>query len=167
MCLGRCMSDEPHDTIQSDKARSAVSWNLAPAQDPQWSGWYRWEPADDFEDHAGPFYCRPDGEGIVCGFMPWAKNRNSGGNIHGGSLMTFADYALFMIAGGMGATVHGVTVTMNCEFVGAAQPGRLLTARGEVVRAGLSMVFVRGMIDDEGRNVLAFSGTIKRINRRN
>lgn len=63
----------------------------------------------------------------------------------------------------MESSVHGVTVTMNCEFVGAAEAGRMLTARGEVVRAGFSMVFVRGMIDDDGRNVLAFSGTIKRI----
>ncbi len=159
------MSHEPHDKMQPDTG-AAVSWRLAPAQDPAWSGWYHWEPADDFEDYAGPFYCRPDGTSIVCGFMPEAKNRNGGGNIHGGSLMTFADYALFMIAGGMEAAVHGVTVTMNCEFVGAAEPGRLLTARGEVVRAGLSMVFVRGIIDDAGRAVLAFSGTIKRISRR-
>lgn len=159
------MSHEPHDKMQPDDAAN-ISWRLAPAQDPAWQGWYHWEPADDFEDYAGPFYCRPEGDGILCGFLPEAKNRNGGGNIHGGSLMTFADYALFMIAGGMEANIHGVTVTMNCEFVGAAEPGRLLTARGEVVRAGFSMVFVRGMIDDDGRNVLAFSGTIKRITRK-
>lgn len=80
--------------------------------------------------------------------------------------MTFADYALFMIGGGLETSLHGVTVTMNCEFVGAAQPGRLLTARGEVVRAGGSLVFVRGLIADEDRAVLAFSGTVKRLKRR-
>jgi hypothetical protein len=31
------------------------------------------------------------------------------------------------------------------------------------VRAGGSVVFVRGIIDDAGRNVLAFSATIKRF----
>ena len=128
---------------------------------------HHYEPADAFEDHTGPFYCQPDGDrGIVCGFLPEAKNCNAGGNIHGGSLMTFADYALFMIAGGMNNEVHGVTVTCNCEFVNAAVPGKLLIARGEVVRAGLSMVFVRGIIydsDDGDRPVLAFSGSIKRL----
>ncbi|MBN8502468.1 MAG: hypothetical protein J0M19_15175, partial [Sphingomonadales bacterium] len=58
-------------------------------------------------------------------------------------------------------------VTCNCEFVNAAVPGKLLVARGEVVRAGLSMVFVRGIIYDgaeaEERPVLAFSGSIKRL----
>jgi acyl-coenzyme A thioesterase PaaI-like protein len=68
-----------------------------------------------------------------------------------------------MIAGGMDASVHGVTVTCNCEFVDGAEPGRLLTARGEVVRAGFSMVFVRGIISDGDRPVLAFSGTIKKL----
>jgi hypothetical protein len=32
-----------------------------------------------------------------------------------------------------------------------------------VVREGGSMVFVRGLIEDEGRPVLAFSGTIKKF----
>lgn len=159
------MSHEPHDKMQPDDA-AVVSSRLRRMADGPWADWYHWEPVDDFEEHAGPFYARPEGQAVVCGFLPEAKNRNGGGNIHGGSLMTFADYALFMIAGGMEASVHGVTVTMNCEFVGAAEPGRLLTARGEVVRAGFSMVFVRGMIDDDGRNVLAFSGTIKKIARR-
>ena len=155
------MSEHPHDKLQPDLP--SLRPGLAQMTEGPWAGWYRWEPVDHFEEHAGPFFCRPDGDGIECAFMPEAKNRNGGGNIHGGALMTFADYALFMIAGGMDTVVHGVTVTMNCEFVGAAEPGKLLTARGEVVRAGGSLVFVRGMIAEGERNVLAFSGTIKRF----
>ena len=156
------MSHEPHDKLHSDADTPGPS-RLVLIEQGQWAGWNHWEPVDDFEEHTGPFYCRADGGQVLCGFIPEAKNRNGGGNIHGGSLMTFADYALFMLAGGMEASVHGVTVTMNCEFVGAAEPGRMLTARGEVVRAGFSMVFVRGIIADEDRPVLAFSGTIKKL----
>jgi uncharacterized protein (TIGR00369 family) len=136
---------------------------LVAVSDGPWKDWFHFEPPDYFEDYTGPFYCRPEGEGVICGFIPELKNANAGGNIHGGALMTFADYALFMIAGGTDFDLHGVTVTMNCEFVGAATQGRLLTARGEVVRAGHSMIFVRGIIDDADRAVLAYSGTIKRI----
>ncbi len=156
------MSHEPHDKLHSDAGTPGPS-RLVLIEQGQWAGWSHWEPVDDFEEHTGPFYCRADGGQVLCGFIPQAKNRNGGGNIHGGSLMTFADYALFMIAGGMEASVHGVTVTMNCEFIGAAELGRMLTARGEVVRAGFSMVFVRGIISDEDRPVLAFSGTIKKV----
>jgi acyl-coenzyme A thioesterase PaaI-like protein len=157
------MSEHPHDKLQQDAPRRA---GLALVKDGIWAGWYHWEPVDHFEEHAGPFYCQPEGDGVLCGFIPEAKNRNGGGNIHGGALMTFADYALFMIAGGMDTSVHGVTMNMNCDFVGAAETGRLLTARGEIVRAGGSVVFVRGIIDDEGRNVLSFSASIKRFKKR-
>ncbi len=156
------MSHEPHDKLRADADTPGPS-RLAAIIQGQWAGWSHWEPVDDFEEHTGPFYCQAEGDGVLCGFRPEAKNRNGGGNVHGGALMTFADYALFMIAGGMDASIYGVTVTMNCEFVGAAEPGQLLTARGEVVRAGFSMVFVRGLISDEDRPVLAFSGTIKKV----
>jgi acyl-coenzyme A thioesterase PaaI-like protein len=156
------MSHEPHDKLQSDADTPGPS-RLVPVKDGPWAGWHHWEPVDFFEDYAGPFYCRPEGEGVVCGFLPETKNTNAGGAIHGGALMTFADYALFMIAGGMDGNLHGVTMTMNCDFVGAGEPERLLTARGEIVRDGLSVAFVRGLIDDDGRPVLGFSGTIKKF----
>ncbi|NBW74353.1 MAG: PaaI family thioesterase [Sphingomonadaceae bacterium] len=155
------MTEHPHDKLQQDETPRRAG--LALITEGHWAGWYHWEPVDHFEEHAGPFYCKPDGDSVLCGFIPEAKNRNGGGNIHGGALMTFADYALFMIAGGMDTSVHGVTMNMNCDFVGAAETGRMLTARGEVVRAGGSVVFVRGIIDDAGRNVLSFSASIKRF----
>ena len=158
------MSEHTHDKLQQDEP--SLRPGLAKVTEGQWAGWNHWEPVDHFEEHAGTFYCKPEGDSLVCGFIPEAKNRNGGGNIHGGALMTFADYALFMIAGGMETSVHGVTMNMNCDFVGAAEPGRMLTARGEVVRAGGSVVFVRGIIDDDGRNVLSFSASIKRFKKR-
>ncbi len=162
------MSEHPGDEPQT--ATPPRNPGLVLVREGPWAGWYHWEPVDHFEEHAGPFYVRPEHAGadapLVCAFVPEDKNRNGGGNVHGGALMTFADYALFTLAGGMAADVHGVTATMNCEFVGAAQVGRRLTARGEVVRAGGSLIFVRGLIDDDGRTVLSFSGTIKRLKRR-
>lgn len=155
------MSDHPHDKLQP--GHPPLRPGLAPVTSGEWAGWYHWEPVDSFEELAGPFYCQPDGDSVLCGFRPGDKNRNGGGNIHGGALMTFADYALFMIAGGMECAVHGVTVTMSSEFVGAAQPGAVLLARGEVTRAGGSLVFVRGKISDGARPVLTFSATLKRL----
>lgn len=136
---------------------------LTPVSEGEWAGWLKWMPGDAFEDHVGPFYCRDDGAAKLCAFRPQAHNCNGGGLIHGGTLMTFADYALFMIASQTGEMVHGVTVTMNSEFVGPARPGEMLTARGEVVRAGRSLMFLRGIIANDDGPVLAFSGTIKRF----
>ena len=159
------MTHEPHDKLAPDADIPGNSRLVTLTEGP-WAGWQHWQPVDSFEDHAGPFYCKPDGEGLLCGFMPDAKNRNGGGNIHGGALMTFADYVLFMTALGADTELHGVTLTMNSEFIGAAESGRLLTGRGEIVRAGFSIIFVRGVIDDEGRPVLTFSATIKKLKKR-
>ena len=138
------------------------SGKLEPAALPEWSGWYRWTGVDPFEDAVGPFFVRRDDQGIVTGFRPGPANRNGHGSVHGGCMMTFADFSLFMIAGSGGQEVRGVTVTFNCEFVGPAQPGQLLEARGDVVRAGRSLIFVRGIITADGEPALSFSGTIKR-----
>jgi uncharacterized protein (TIGR00369 family) len=140
--------------------------HLIPVIDGEWAGWLRWPGTDPFEDHTGPFFARYEERELVCGFRPAGKNRNGGGNIHGGALLTFADFSLFMIASAMLPEFHGVTATLNAEFVGAASPDRLLTARGEVVKAGRSLIFVRGTIDDAGDAVMSFSGVIKKITRR-
>lgn len=138
--------------------------HLVPVSGGEWDGWLRWPGTDPFEDHTGPFFARYEADGqIVCGFRPQSKNRNGGGNVHGGALLTFADFSLFMIASAVLPEFHGVTATLNAEFVGAGQPDRLLTARGEVVKAGRSMIFVRGLIDDDGEMVMSFSGVIKKI----
>jgi acyl-coenzyme A thioesterase PaaI-like protein len=38
----------------------------------------------------------------------------------------------------------------------------LLEARGDVIRAGRSLVFVRGVVTADGEAALSFSGTLKR-----
>lgn len=139
---------------------------LIPVTEGPWQGWLRWPGVDPFEDHTGPFFARHDADGAIeCGFRPAAKNVNGGGTVHGGALLTFADFALFMIASAVLPEFHGVTATLNAEFVGAARLDRLLTARGEVIKAGRSLIFVRGLIDDAGEPVLSFSGVIKKIAR--
>ena len=43
---------------------------------------------------------------------------------------------------------------------------QLIECRGEVVRAGASLVFVRGVITTAGRPLLNFSSIIKKLRRR-
>ena len=131
--------------------------------DGDWAGWSTWAPGDPYEDHVGPFYARRDDAGVLCGFLPAAHHRNGSGAIHGGALMSFADFALFAIAGGGEQGVHGVTVAFTAEFLAAVRPATLLTARGEVLRGGRSLIFVRGTMEQDGVTVFAFSGTLKRV----
>jgi uncharacterized protein (TIGR00369 family) len=103
---------------------------------------------------------------MTCGFRPGAQSLNSAGVVHGGALATFADYSLFTIAADRLLGISAVTVSLNAEFVGSARAGDLLTARGEVLRAGRSLVFVRGVIDAAGDPVLSFTGVLKILHRK-
>ena len=137
-------------------------WVHAVVSDGEWAGWSMYGN-DPFEDHAGPFYYRIAEDGRpVCAMRPERKHMNGGGFMHGGALMTFADYCLFVIARDALADSRSVTATFNSEFVGAVPEGALLECVGEVVKAGRSMVFVRGLMTVEGEAVLSFSAVLKK-----
>lgn len=127
-------------------------------------GWSTWsQGADPYETAVGPFYYRVAGSEVTCAFQPRRDHLNGGGTIHGGALMSFADFALFAIAHTALQDAKAVTLTCNSEFLsGGGLDGRV-DASGEVLRETRSLVFVRGMITQNDRPLLAFSGTLKKI----
>jgi uncharacterized protein (TIGR00369 family) len=128
-----------------------------------WKGWRNYT-VDPFEDMTGPFYYRYEADGsVVAGFRAGKKHMNGGGAMHGGLMLTFADYAIFVIAGKALEGVGSVTASLNGEFIDAAYEGELIEARGQVVRNGGSLVFLQGLVTAEGRPILAYSAIIKKI----
>jgi acyl-coenzyme A thioesterase PaaI-like protein len=139
-----------------------ASWRHTIVEGGEWDKWMMYA-SDPFEDVAGPFYYRIDPDGrLVCAFRAEAKHMNGGGFLHGGAIMTFADYSLFLIARDELRNTGCVTATFNGEFVGAVPLGALVECRGEVVKAGRSMIFVRGLITTGGEPVMSFSSVIKK-----
>lgn len=129
----------------------------------EWAGWRNWR-TDAFEDMTGPFVYRVEDNGkIRCAFKAGKQHMNGGGFMHGGCLMTFADYALFCIATRELESQPGVTLTFSSEFIATAQAGDLIEATGEVVKAGKSVIFLRGEIFTGSRMLMTFSGVIKRV----
>lgn len=137
--------------------------DLAQQADGEFKGWHYW-PAETFEHKAaGPFYFKNlDGE-YVSRFRAAQKHMNAGDVMHGGCLMSFADFALFAIAADEMKDAYGATVAFNCEFIQGPVVGDLMEARGEVIRAGSSIIFVRGLITGNDKVCLNFSGTIKKF----
>lgn len=133
-------------------------------RDGPFAGWSTWsDGADPYESSIGPFCFREEDAGVRCAFLPTRAHLNGGGAIHGGALMSFADFSLFAIARQALKDTKAVTVTFNGEFIAGGAPDIMVEARGEVLRATRSMVFVRGLLTQEGRTLLAFSGTLKKI----
>jgi len=133
----------------------------------EFKGWVTWAGEAFEHDTAGPFYFKTDEQGAVAAFRAEAKHMNQGGVVHGGCLMTFADFSLFAIAAEeMGEDGYGVTVAFNSEFLSGAKEGQLIESRGDVLRAGGSLIFVRGLVTADGVPCLNYSGTIKRLRAR-
>jgi acyl-coenzyme A thioesterase 13 len=133
--------------------------------DGPFAGWTTWSNgADPFESAIGPFCFKIEDGRARCAFEPKPHHLNGGGTIHGGALMSFADFALFAIAhNALSGDVKAVTLTCNSEFVGAGNLDAIVEAHGDVLRDTRSLIFVRGLITQRSRPILAFSGTLKKI----
>jgi uncharacterized protein (TIGR00369 family) len=146
-----------------DGGDAQAPWVAQEITEGEWAGWRIWS-SDPYELLSGPFYARRNEEGrMVCAFRAEKKHMNGGGFMHGGCLLTFADYALFCIADEALKDTGSVTASLNGEFIDAAVEGELIEATGEVVRAGGSLVFIRGMVSTGGRPLLNFSAIVKKV----
>lgn len=143
-------------------SEQAEPWVSTAITEGEWAGWMGYV-SDPFEVLAGPFYWRRDEDGRpVCAFRTEPKHMNGGGFLHGGCMMTFADYCLFIIAKDALADSHSVTATFNSELVGSVYEGALVECTGEVVKNARSMVFVRGLMTSGGEPVMSFSAVLKK-----
>lgn len=129
------------------------------------NGWTVWEGTDPFEDMAGPFYMKLDTQSgkHLSAFECGPQHMNGGGFMHGGMLMLFADYALFVIAHDALRDNHSVTLTCQTDFLAGSAPiGEVVYAEGEVTRNTRSLVFVRGRTYTGDTTLTTFTGIIKK-----
>lgn len=135
--------------------------------DGEFAGWQTYDLPQTFDHTVGPFYFRPDPDGAMrCAFRAEQRHMNAGNRMHGGCLMTLADMALFQTAHRELEGQDGVTVQLDSTFIDGAVVGDLVEATGEVLRAGRSLIFVRGQIMTGSRLLMTFSGVIRKFSPR-
>jgi uncharacterized protein (TIGR00369 family) len=162
--VGAVGAGKPYGATMSDGVEQPWRPQLVTAG--PWAGWGRYD-TDPFETLTGPFYARRGDDGaLVCAFRAEKKHMNGGGFMHGGCMVTFADYAIFMIAEAELEGAGSVTASLTADFVDSAREGELIECRGDVVRATGSMVFLRGIVSAETRPLLNFTAIIKKLRRR-
>ncbi len=126
-------------------------------------GWALAYHPKTFTATSGPYYFR-QGDAPGVGFFAEERHGNLAGVTHGGALLTLADMALWDICRRTVGLFHGVTVTLNAEFLGPGQVGDFIEATGEPTRIGGKLMFSRGLISAGDRPIMSFSGTLKRVN---
>ena len=145
----------------------SVSVKQSAEQDPRLAGYESWEGHDPFEDHSGPYFFKEQADGsFKAAYLAAPHTVNGLGVIHGGSLMTFADYALFVICKNSLKDHYGLTVSFNCDLVAGGVLGEFIEAEGQVIQETRTMIFVQGLIfterDDERTTLMRFSGIIRK-----
>ena len=128
----------------------------------QAQGW-RERTLPGFIVHVGPLWTRKESDGWAYGLQVGPQHLNPAQMVHGGLLMTLLDHALSAIAWEAMNRRPCVTVQMDTQFLSAAREGQFLEARGQVVRAAGSLVFMRGQIDADGSTLIAGSAVLKAL----
>lgn len=138
------------------------------------AGYSVFVPPDPFEDHTGPFYFKITGDArqpgsVHCVLPTAARHGNYVGGVHGGATLTFADYALCLVAGraadGGTNNSFAMTVSIAVEFLDGGRVGAPLEATGEPLQVTGRMAFARGTITQRGRTIALWSGVCRHVPR--
>lgn len=132
------------------------------------AGWTRWRRDNDgrFASLLGDFLFREADEGdVVCRMETDRRHSNGLGYVHGGFIMSFIDMAMFSFIFRQLENSAAVTLSCATDFLSAGIVGKPIEARGEILKETGKMLFVRGLVTQEGVNVASFTGTMRKITR--
>ena len=135
------------------------------------AGGWRLLPTVRYSAALGPVWARfgENGPEIALDAQEHLGN-DSFGIVHGGAVMTFADMACGFAVGHAvrGASSFGdaagsafVTAQLQVHFTAAGKVGTFIYAYPEVVRKTSQLVFVRTLIECEGRTIASADGIFK------
>src|SRR3954468_23402704 len=143
--------------VMGRKEQAASAPAAAPQTVPE--GFEQLSNASLYSRHIGPSYARKEVDGVTLIQPTLPHMCNSGGALHGGYMMSFADSAVTRAAG----VVTGMapsTVSFAAEFLAAGSATVPLVTRVEVPRHGRNLAFLRGLLEQRGKPLLSYSATI-------
>ena len=93
------------------------------------------------------------------------ERANPHGALHGGFLLAFLDQAVFVGPITLGRLPFNGAVTLNfaTQFVGPGRADIPLDCVVEIVSETGKLIFLRGQIEQEGRPVLSYQATLRKL----
>lgn len=132
------------------------------------AGWSRWqrEPQGRFHDLLGDLYFRETpGDAVECRMATDRRHSNGLGYLHGGFIMSFIDMAMFSFIFRQLENQGAVTLSCATDFLSAGIVGTPIEASGEILKETGKLLFVRGLVTQEGENMASFTATMRKIPR--
>ena len=138
-----------------------------PLTDGPWAGWIAWSDPhpDTFLQAIGRGYMRALSPGrSEVALETRSSHRNRLDTLHGGFLAAFADHAYFGALWAMGHEdqIHGVTIDLSMQYLGAGRVGPLLLAQVDLLRETGRLLFLRMLMTQDGEPVAASTATIRK-----
>lgn len=134
----------------------------ADSSEPIANGW-RQRTLPGFAGLIGPLWTRKEAVSWAYGLRATADHLNPAAVVHGGLLTSLIDHAISAIAWEAIGRRACVTVQLDTQFISAAREGQFLQARGRVVRATSSLVFMQGSISVDDLEIVTASALMKII----
>jgi uncharacterized protein (TIGR00369 family) len=136
--------------------------------DPENPGWLSWKLQDETRFNGqvlGKMLVKPEGEGRArVRMFPERKHTNLTDNLHGGTILSLIDVALFAGSRMFGLIDAGTAVTLdlNTQFLAAGKMGIPLDCEVELLKETRRLLFLRGLVVQGEERVAAWSGTIRK-----
>ena len=105
-----------------------------------------WHVTEPYEDFVGPFFFKIKKNKTIAAFNFKKHHMNSIKSLHGGMIMSFADYALFIIGHKYTSKNNYVTISCSTEFLKASFEKGIVYSDGEITKATRSLLFIKGKI---------------------
>ena len=136
--------------------------------DPDNPGWFTWQLNDPTRFNTWMFrklLVRTDADGKArLRMFPEHHHTNLKGVLHGGTVLSLIDVGLFACSRMLGIIEAGTAVTLDLstQFIGGGRGDRPCDAVTELLKETRRLVFLRGVVEQEGELIAAFSGTIRK-----
>lgn len=127
-------------------------------------GWSHDHDGIHFMERNGPIWYRRRGRAVDVGFLAVAERHGNNMDIvHGGMIMSFADFALGHAVWYARDRAPVVTIEMDVKFISAGRAGDWIHCTPEIIRQTRSITFVRGDILADGRVIATADGVWKAV----
>jgi acyl-coenzyme A thioesterase PaaI-like protein len=113
----------------------------------------------------GPFWRRPEGDGVAFGLVTEERHRNRAGVVHGGVLEGFLDRAMGINISGVRGGSPQATIQLDVHFMRGAPIGTFLVARTTIDHMAVATTFASGLVSADDQPVASGRGVWKSIGR--